>query len=104
MSAGVQEDSGIARAQCMGRREQGRVCCLVKRSPARVLGGGLATEPNLRETPDRNDQVKPQSICCSPQLVPPLLNEKKHRNSFSTVSLPLHLASSSFSFLSNGTV
>lgn len=76
MSAGVQEDSGIARVQCMGRREQGRVCCLVKRSPARVLGGGLATEPNLRKTPDRNDQVKPQSICCSPQLVPPLLKEK----------------------------
>ena len=103
MSAGVQEDSGIARVQCMGRREPGRVCCLVKRSRQ---GFWVAILPqNLTWKRLQTEMIKSNP---SPFVAAPACSStyerKKKRNSCSTVSLPLHLASSSFSFLSNGTV
>lgn len=59
MSAGVQEDSRDRTCAVHGQEGTGTSVLSGETVPARVLGSHLATEPNLKETPDRNDQVKP---------------------------------------------
>lgn len=59
MSAGIQERSRDHTCAVHGEAGTGVGVLSCERVPARALGSGLATEPNLRETADRNDQVKP---------------------------------------------